>query len=295
MRVIRTSAAAERWGPHPGPGAGVCSALHRTVLLCVLSESPLLRALPPQELERIADRAVCRLAGRGERFFREGEPARDTYVLVRGAVKLLWSGRHGHDVMIGVARRGDAFGYVSALASSAYVLTAEAAEKSEALAIDADTLLEVFSRHPRCALAGLRILARQLIDAWCGLEMLATERVERRIARMLLKWTPSASGASSAPEAGTPRAAGGRVRLSHQDIAELTGTTPYTVSRVMARWKQAGLVSVGRASVTICDAERLARMLEDPMASPRSPGRRRAVPARKGPWSSAPPSPAAVG
>jgi CRP-like cAMP-binding protein len=105
--------------------------------------------------------------------------------------------------------------------------------------------------HPAAAVSCLRLAVSRLRGAWEGLCDLATERVEPRIARALLRlaradgWGP-----------------GGQRRLvlafSHQDLAEFVGTTPYTVSRVLSRWEDLSIVGVGRERVLIQAPERLA-------------------------------------
>jgi CRP-like cAMP-binding protein len=79
---------------------------------------------------------------------------------------------------------------------------------------------------------------------------LATERVPTRLARALLR---------VAEHGGIVEAEGVRIAhpLTRQELAELTGTTLFTVSRLMSRWESEGLLKTGRGAVTILDAEGL--------------------------------------
>jgi len=85
---------------------------------------------------------------------------------------------------------------------------------------------------------------------------LATERVERRVARGLLRLT---------------RHVGRKVEngilidmpLSHQDLADMTGTTIYTISRIFSHWEQRGLIEVGRERVVICRPHALVIIADD--------------------------------
>jgi CRP-like cAMP-binding protein len=85
---------------------------------------------------------------------------------------------------------------------------------------------------------------------------LATERVERRIARALLRLVP---------QMGREVADGVVIdlRLSRQDLADLTGTTLYTVSRTLSQWEKQGLVQSGRERVLIRLPHALAALAED--------------------------------
>jgi CRP-like cAMP-binding protein len=85
---------------------------------------------------------------------------------------------------------------------------------------------------------------------------MATERVERRVARALLRL---AREAGKRTEAGIEIA----MPLSRQDVAEMTGTTLYTVSRLLSAWEQDGLVETGRQRVVIKQAHALVKIAED--------------------------------
>ena len=63
--------------------------------------------------------------------------------------------------------------------------------------------------------------------------------------------------------------------ISAQDIAEMTGTTLHTVSRIMSAWEASGLVEGGRQRVLVRDRARLAALAEgadteNPRESPKS-------------------------
>jgi CRP-like cAMP-binding protein len=53
------------------------------------------------------------------------------------------------------------------------------------------------------------------------------------------------------------------IPLSRQDLAEMTGTTLYTVSRILSHWEQQGLVITGRERVTLCKSHELVIIAED--------------------------------
>ena len=78
------------------------------------------------------------------------------------------------------------------------------------------------------------------VDIDCRFRERVTERVERRVARMLLRLTT---------QTGTRREGGGiEILLSRQDLAEMSGTTLFSVSRILSDWERQGLVETGRGS-----------------------------------------------
>lgn len=231
----------------------------------LLQGCSIMRGLTLADLRRILVSARVETVRKGGLLFRAGDQISEIYVLAHGGVKLVWSDPQGHEVITRFVRSGDAFGHVVALAGTASLVSAEAVENSEVLILSAETLVQTISRRPAAALNGLRLLARQILEGWRSFQMLATESVEQRIARTLL--TLVQPTLDDVNEQGLVE-----LRLSQQDIAELAGTTSFTVSRVMSHWKHLGIIALGRAKVTILRPRELAalvaRDLDHPSGSP---------------------------
>ena len=83
---------------------------------------------------------------------------------------------------------------------------------------------------------------------------LATERVAPRVARQLIRLQE---------QAGLPWKGEVEIRLSREELAQMTGTTLYTVSRLLSAWEAHGLVTCRRESVMISDASALRRVFEE--------------------------------
>jgi CRP-like cAMP-binding protein len=114
----------------------------------------------------------------------------------------------------------------------------------------------LMERFSRLALNALEMLAGRMHELQDRYRELATERVERRVARALLRLV---------------RQSGRRVPegvlvdfpLSRQDLAEMTGTTLYTVSRIFSGWEAGGLIEAGRERVVIRRPHALVSIAED--------------------------------
>jgi CRP-like cAMP-binding protein len=118
--------------------------------------------------------------------------------------------------------------------------------------------------HPRIALNALKYVASRLYESQDRIRELATERVEQRIARSLVRLL-NQSGR---------RIEGGvllDLPLSRQDLAEMTGTTLYTVSRILTRWEQEGVVKSQRQRIVVTSPHRLMALAEDLPAASDSP------------------------
>ena len=212
-------------------------------------------------LDRQALREIKRLGHRrsvdaAATFFREGEPASAFYVLDAGTVKLTQSTAEGHQIVLRLVSAGDAFGGVAAFGGATYPVTAEAVTEASALEWPGPVMSDLIERYPRLALNALKFVAARFHELQVQYRQLATERVERRVARALLRLLQ---------QAGRQVEAGVLIDLplSREDIGQMTGTTLYTVSRIISRFETDGLVEAGRQRMVIRNPHGLEKIADD--------------------------------
>jgi CRP-like cAMP-binding protein len=223
--------------------------------------SALFRGLAPDEVAAIVATGQRRRVARHAHFFRQGAPASALHVLLHGRTKLVQTTPEGHQVVVRIVGAGDMFGGVAILGDAVYPATAQAIGASEALVWPTAVVARLMARHPQLALNALRVLAHRLGELQDRYRELATERVEQRIARALVRL---------ARQAGRRDDAGVLIdmELTRQDLAELTGTTLYTVSRILSGWQERGLIASGRTRVVIRDPHGVVAIAEDLPARP---------------------------
>ncbi len=213
-------------------------------LIDLVSRSYLFRDLDPNELKQVADAAHLRAVGRDEFYFHQGDPATTLYVLVSGKARMLQVTPEGNQVLLDFLAAGDMFGAVALLGQPDYPASVEAVQDSAAAGWDGELMAQLFVQHPHLALNALKHLSERIQELQDRLRELSTERVERRVANTLLRLAQQ-SGSK------TPEGILINVALTRQDIAEMAGTTLYTVSRILSQWEQVGLVASGRERVLI--------------------------------------------
>ena len=181
-------------------------------------------------------------------------------MLTSGRVKLTQLTPEGHQVVLGHIGPGDAFGGVGAFGDPVYPVSAETVEPSIALAWTSGTMQHVMETHAAVAINAVRFIADRLHDLQRRYRQLMTERVERRVARALLRLVR---------DAGRRVATGVEIDfpVSRQDIAEMTGTTLYTVSRLMSSWEERGILGGGRQRIVLLKPHALVAIAEDLPAS----------------------------
>ncbi len=228
----------------------------RDPLLTTLEDVPLFQGLTGDALAAIVGEAVRREARAGEVFFREGDPADAFFVVVAGSVKLAQVSPAGHVVVLRLVGAGAAFGGAAAFGEAEYPVTAEAASDATVLEWTGTAMAALMERHPRFALNLLRFIAARLRDLQVQFRQLATERVERRVAHALLRLVQHAG---RRVEAGVLI----DLPLTREDVAQMTGTTLYTVSRILSGWESAGILDSGRHRIIVRKPHALVAIAEE--------------------------------
>jgi CRP-like cAMP-binding protein len=221
-----------------------------------LPKSRLFEGLDGEGLRAVGEAAFVSRVEDGGFFFHQGDPAKVLYVLVEGRVKFTQVTADGQQVLLRAIGGGEPFGAVAALGDAHHPASGQAVGRCVALGWESEVIGELMVRYPRLALNALRFLAGRVEEFQDRYRELSTERVERRVAHALLRL---------ARQVGRHVEEGVLIDLavSRQDLAEMTGTTLYTASRILSAWEGQGLVKSGRARLLIRDMERLRGIAED--------------------------------
>ncbi len=221
-----------------------------------LQGSILFEGLDPDDMRVILKAGRLRRIKSGGVFFYQDQPATTLYVIIEGRVKFTQVTADGQQVLLRVIGPGEMFGAVAALGDAIHPATAHANIDCIALAWRSEVVAELMERFPRLALNALRFMAERLKEFQDRYREMATERAEQRIARTLLRL---------AGRLGRRVDEGMLIdlALTRQDIAEMSGTTLFTASRILKSWEQQGIVRGGRERVLICNLSRLAAIAED--------------------------------
>jgi CRP/FNR family transcriptional regulator, nitrogen oxide reductase regulator len=223
----------------------------------LILKSAFFKGLLEHTLDTVRGSFAERSARKGAFFFHEESPAEYIYLLAKGRVKVGQVSEDGQQVTMRVIVPGQVFGGMAVLGPRAsYPVSAEAMEPSVALEWKGELLYELARRDPNLGLQMTELMYAHLQEIQSRFRELATERVERRVARALLRL---------AAQAGRKLEDGLLIDLplSRQEVAEMTGTTLFTVSRLLTLWERRGLIRTGRQRVVIRDRDSLRKVAED--------------------------------
>jgi CRP/FNR family transcriptional regulator, nitrogen oxide reductase regulator len=210
----------------------------------------LLEGLQPTEIDEMLALATSRRYPLGEIVFEQGSDAAHFFLLLHGRLRVTQVTAEGQQVVVRMVNPGDLFGIARALRRKDYPATATAAADSIALVWPMSAWDGLVAAHPALAVNAMRTIGSRLQEAQTRMRELATEAVERRVAHAVLRL---------ANQAGKREEGGVRIDfpLSKQDIAEMTGTTLHTVSRIFTAWEAEGLIEGGRQKLKVCDPHEL--------------------------------------
>lgn len=201
------------------------------------------RALPREELARLAPALVERRFARGRVLFFEGRPADFLWALRRGEVRLYKSSSEGRITTLETLGPGEIFGAVSALDVPGYPASAEAVSEGAAWCLSRARVIPLIERHPGLAVEILEVVSRRLRDAHERLRSFAYDPAPARLAISLLR---------AAQE--------GEARVTRRALAEASGTTVETAIRVLRRFEREGLIQGGVGHILVLDAPGLERV-----------------------------------
>jgi CRP-like cAMP-binding protein len=209
------------------------------------------------DLSKILQSSFTRSIEEGEFFFFQGDPAEYAYVLTQGQVKLLQSNPSGKQVNIRTIQPWEIFAVLGAVRKDAiYPASAQAIHDSAALVVKSAFLGEMMQTRPYLAVGLTRLMTSLMQDIQARYRELATERVEQRVARTLLRL---ASQIGQRVDQETPMV---ELSFTRQDLAEMAGTTLFTVSRTLSEWEKAGFIETGRERIAIKNPHELVKIAE---------------------------------
>lgn len=199
----------------------------------------------------------------GEIIYNAGEQATHLYVVAAGNIKLLRHTLTGQDVLLDILIPGDFFGALPGLATAnaaaaPYPDSAQAQTACCALVVSNEEFRDILQRYPSAALRLLEITSARLQDAQQTIHHLSALNTEQRIAATLLKL---------GQKLGEPRPEQDdlliQMPLSRQDVADMTGATVETTSRILSNFRKSEIIRSGRQWIALRDLQALEALVDN--------------------------------
>ncbi len=200
-----------------------------------------------QKLNQIKSTAVY---PKSAMLFLEGQQPRGVFVLCAGKAKLYTSSRDGKTIIVKLSEAGDILGLNATISNRPYEVTAEMIEPGQANFIARDALLQFLKEYGEVAVRVAEQLSRNYYTAYEEIRTLGlTTSPSEKFAKLLLAW----SNAIDPPHL--------KLTLTHEEIAEMIGTTRETVSRLFSDFKKKQLVQLKGSTLIIRNKPALEKMV----------------------------------
>lgn len=214
---------------------------------------PFFEALTEEELNAINKKFTANHYSKGETIYRQDDRATMLRVVVAGNVKLVSHSPDGKDVLLDMLKPGEFFGNPAAGGREVYSETATTQTRACILSIRLNDFRDIMNEYSSVALSVLDITTDRLNDSQRRVQHLSTLPVKKRVAAVLLKLVDKFG---EQDETGLLI----QLPLSRKDLADMTGTSTETASRIMSRLQEEGLITSGRQWVAINDRPELIRI-----------------------------------
>jgi CRP/FNR family transcriptional regulator, nitrogen oxide reductase regulator len=193
--------------------------------------------------------------GTGEILFSQGDSARRCYLVLKGRLKLTSLHEQGKQAVLRYIGPGQMTAAVAVFKGKDYPVTAETIGPTEAVAWDRQVMVKLMRAYPQLAINTLKVVIDRLDEVQNRYLEISAEQVEQRVARALLRiMRHSGRKTDEGILIDFP--------VSRQELADYTGATLYTVSRILSAWSKKGWIKSGRERITVADPHALVAFAE---------------------------------
>jgi len=223
-------------------------------LTCPVREEHLFCNLSMPALQKLNEIKSTAVYPKSAMLFIEGQQPRGVFVLCTGKVKLSTSSSEGKTLITKLSEAGDVLGLNATISNRPYEVTAEMVEPGQANFIPRDDLLRFLGQHGEVALRVAEQLSRNYYTAYEEIRTLGlTSSPGEKFAKLLLSWYPEKGQANGQAQV--------KMTLTHEEIAEMIGTTRETVSRLFSDFKKKQLLQVKGSNLIVRNKSALEKMV----------------------------------
>jgi CRP-like cAMP-binding protein len=221
-----------------------------TVDNSMVADLPLFAGLTAADLTEVLREARSSRFAKNSAVFEQGADATSFFLLLHGHIRASKTTPTGEQIVARYVAPGEIFGVAPAIGLPHYPATATAVDDSVVLVWPSAAWPRLIARFPQLATNTLQTVGSRLQESHTRVVEMSTQQVEQRVAHALLRL---------ANQSGRKRDDGIEIDfpISRQDIAQMTGTTLHTVSRILSGWEQAGLIESGRQRIVLREPHKI--------------------------------------
>ncbi len=207
-----------------------------------LADMALFDGLPEAQLDAVAHAAVPLERPKGTLLFSEGDEAGGLYVALAGKVKIFKIAPDGREMIIHIYGPGEPFAEVPVFEGGSFPASAETLEDCRLLFLPRQALVRLLSGDPALAMNMLAALSRKLRRFTVQVENLTLKESPQRLAAYLLDVSERSGNAAEV-----------ELDMAKGHLAGLLGTAQETLSRILRKMSDGGLIAVSGRRIAILD------------------------------------------
>jgi CRP/FNR family transcriptional regulator, cyclic AMP receptor protein len=214
---------------------------------------PLFSTLTDEEFNQLAHIFVARAYRKNQVIFLEEETGNYMYLVLSGKVKVAKAGVGGKETILAIHRTGDFFGEMSLLDGKTAPATVSAMEDAKIISVSGTDFHKYLLHNEKVMQQIIQVLCARLRQVW-QTQSLSSSTADARI-RMGIYQLAKRHGI---------RDAHGTIidlKITHQELAEMVGTSRETVTRVLTRLREQKIIEVDQRRITLIDSKAL--LVED--------------------------------
>lgn len=218
--------------------------------LSFMKSVPLFQNLPEPALKMIDKILIKREFPKGKTVFSEGTESIGFYIIIKGRVKVFKLSLEGKEQILHIIGEKELLGAVSAFAGGPYPAHAETMEKSAALFFPRKEFLFLIQKEPSIVMNMMANLAMRLHHFTRMIDDLSLKEVPGRLAAYLLYLCEKGECRDTV-----------EIDISKGELASLLGTIPETLSRILRKMSEKGILEVDRRKIKLLNKEALHNIL----------------------------------
>ena len=219
--------------------------------MTIMGQSKLFKGLPPEELHQLEQISELRQYDKGDMLFQEGAEGDGFYVVATGQIKVFKMSFDGREQILHILGPGDPLGEVPVFAGQNYPANAQALGPSSLYFFPRRKLLELYRESPSLAMNMLAVLSRRLREFTVMIENLSLKEIPQRLAAYLLH-----------QQSLKPVSARVKLSVTKGVLSNILGTSQETLSRVLGKLSQEGLIEVQGKEISLLNPEKLQELAD---------------------------------
>jgi CRP/FNR family transcriptional regulator len=191
---------------------------------------------------------------KGSTLYMQGQKANGVYILCQGRVKLSTCSKDGKVIILHIAEPGEILGLSTAISNTVHLATAEVLEPCQVNFVKTEDFLSFIRKNPEACLSAVRQLGNNYQNAYfqiCSLGL--SNSVADRLASLFLTWCKEHKEIYNTVHLKMP--------YTHEEIAQMIGTSRETVTRLLKDFKERKLISLKGSNLVIHDRRTLEQVV----------------------------------